>query len=115
MPRDRRWERTGRAFEAIVFGIGEGAGSAEEAISRAYTAGITDEFIPPTVIDDGSGPATIRPGDSVIFFNFRADRGRQLSEALVGETFGGWERGPRVLGLLLVTMARYEEGLEAEV
>jgi 2,3-bisphosphoglycerate-independent phosphoglycerate mutase len=115
MDRDRRWERTRRAYEAIVLGIGERAGSAEEAVSRAYAAGITDEFIPPTVIDDGSGSATIRPGDSVIFFNFRADRGRQLSEALVGEAFGGWERGPRIPGIHLVTMARYEEGLEAEI
>ena len=56
MDRDRRWERTRRAYEAIVHGIGERAGSAEEAVSRAYAAGITDEFIPPTVIDDGSGP-----------------------------------------------------------
>ena len=115
MDRDRRWERTRRAHDAIVLGVGERAGSAEEAVSRAYAAGITDEFIPPTVIDDGSGPATIRPGDSVIFFNFRADRGRQLSEALVGEAFGGWERGPRIPGVHLVTMARYEEGLEAEI
>ena len=114
MDRDRRWERTRRAYEAIVLGIGERAGSAEEAVSRAYAAGFTDEFIPPTVIDDGSGPATIRPGDSVIFFNFRADRGRQLSEALVGEAFGDGARPahPRVH---LVTMARYEEGLEAEI
>jgi 2,3-bisphosphoglycerate-independent phosphoglycerate mutase len=115
MDRDRRWERTQRAYDAIVHGIGERAGSAEEAISRAYAAGITDEFIPPTVIDDGSGPAMIRPGDSVIFFNFRADRGRQLSEALVGEAFGGWQRGSRIPGVHLVTMARYEEGLEAEI
>jgi 2,3-bisphosphoglycerate-independent phosphoglycerate mutase len=115
MDRDRRWERTRRAYDAIVLGVGERAGSAEEAVSRAYAAGITDEFIPPTVIDDGSGPATIHPGDSVIFFNFRADRGRQLSEALVGEAFGGWERGPRLSGVHLVTMARYEEGLEAEI
>jgi 2,3-bisphosphoglycerate-independent phosphoglycerate mutase len=115
MDRDRRWERTERAYEAIVHGIGEHAGSGEEAVSRAYAAGISDEFIAPTVIDDGSGPATIRPGDSAIFFNFRADRGRQLSEALAGEAFGGWERGPRVPRLHLVTMARYEEGLEAEI
>ena len=115
MDRDRRWERTQRAYEAIVHGSGEHARTVEEAVSRAYTAGITDEFIPPTVIDDGSGPATIHPGDSAIFFNFRADRGRQLSEVLVGEAFGGWERGPRIPGLHLVTMARYEEGLEAEI
>jgi 2,3-bisphosphoglycerate-independent phosphoglycerate mutase len=115
MDRDHRWERTRRAYDAIALGIGERARSAEEAVSRAYAAGITDEFIPPTVVDDGSGPATIHPGDSVIFFNFRADRGRQLSEALVGEAFGGWERGPRIPGVHLVTMARYEEGLEAEI
>ncbi|MCA9877850.1 MAG: 2,3-bisphosphoglycerate-independent phosphoglycerate mutase, partial [Thermomicrobiales bacterium] len=54
-------------------------------------------------------------GDSVIFFNFRADRGRQLSEALVGEEFAGWERGPRLPGLHLVTLSRYEEGLPATV
>jgi 2,3-bisphosphoglycerate-independent phosphoglycerate mutase len=115
MDRDHRWERTQVAYDAIVHGSGARAGSAEEAVTRAYAAGISDEFIPPTVIDDGSGPATIHPGDSAIFFNFRADRGRQLSEALVGEAFGGWERGARVPGLQLVTMARYEDGLEAEV
>ena len=115
MDRDHRWERTQRAYDAIVHGRGDRAGSAEEAVSRAYAAGITDEFIPPTVIDGGSGPAMIRAGDSVIFFNFRADRGRQLSEALVGKAFGGWERGPRLADLNLVTMARYEDGLEADV
>jgi 2,3-bisphosphoglycerate-independent phosphoglycerate mutase len=115
MDRDHRWERTERAYDAIVDGSGERAGSAEEAVTRAYAAGITDEFILPTVIDDGSGPATIRPNDSAIFFNFRADRGRQLSEALVGEAFGGWQRGQRIPGLKFVTMARYEDGLEAEV
>jgi 2,3-bisphosphoglycerate-independent phosphoglycerate mutase len=115
MDRDHRWERTRRAYDAIVHGSGERAGSGVDAVTRAYAAGISDEFIPPTVIDDGSGPATIRAGDSAIFFNFRADRGRQLSEALVGEAFGGWERGLRIPGLHLVTMARYEDGLEAEV
>jgi 2,3-bisphosphoglycerate-independent phosphoglycerate mutase len=115
MDRDHRWERTERAYDAIIHGIGDRAGSAEEAVTRAYAAGITDEFIPPTVIDDGSRPPTIRANDNAIFFNFRADRGRQLSEALVGEAFGGWQRGPRIPGLHLVTMARYEDGLEAEV
>jgi 2,3-bisphosphoglycerate-independent phosphoglycerate mutase len=95
---------------------GERATSATSTVSRAYAAGITDEFIPPTVIaGNGEIPATIRPGDSAIFFNFRADRGRQLAEALVSEAFGGWERGPRLPDLHLVTLARYEEGLPAEV
>jgi 2,3-bisphosphoglycerate-independent phosphoglycerate mutase len=115
MDRDRRWERTRKAYDAIVHGIGERATSAAEAVRRAYADGTTDEFILPTVIADGSGAATIRPGDSAIFFNFRADRGRQLSEALVGEAFGGWERGPRLPGLHLVTLSRYEEGLDADI
>ena len=59
--------------------------------------------------------ATIEPGDSAIFFNFRADRGRQLSEALLREEFAGWPRGPRVPDLHLVTLARYEEDLPAAV
>jgi 2,3-bisphosphoglycerate-independent phosphoglycerate mutase len=116
MDRDRRWERTRAAYDAIVHGMGERATSATSTVSRAYAAGITDEFIPPTVIaGNGEIPATIRPGDSAIFFNFRADRGRQLAEALVSEAFGGWERGPRLPDLHLVTLARYEEGLPAEV
>jgi 2,3-bisphosphoglycerate-independent phosphoglycerate mutase len=115
MDRDRRWERTRLAYDAIVHGLGERAVSAAEAISRAYAAGISDEFIPPTIITDGSGAATIRPGDSAIFFNFRADRGRQLTEALVRDDFAGWERGPCIPDLHFVTMARYEEGLPVDV
>lgn len=115
MDRDRRWERTRQAYDAIVHGIGEHAETPAKAIDAAYAAGTTDEFIRPTVIDDGSGAATIQPGDSAIFFNFRADRGRQLSEALVGVPFAGWERGPRVPDFSLVTLSRYEEGLPAGV
>lgn len=114
MDRDRRWERTKLAYDAMVNGLGPIADSAAEVIAAAYAAGITDEFIIPTVIgEDETG--RIKPGDSVIFFNFRADRGRQLSEALVGEDFTGWERGPRLPGLHLVTLARYEESLPAAV
>jgi 2,3-bisphosphoglycerate-independent phosphoglycerate mutase len=115
MDRDRRWERTRQAYDAIVNGVGERAASASDAVRRAYADGVTAEFLLPTVIDAGRGAATIKPGDSAIFFNFRADRGRQLSEALVGEAFGGWERGPRLPDLHLVTLSRYEEGLDAEV
>ncbi|MFN8591851.1 MAG: 2,3-bisphosphoglycerate-independent phosphoglycerate mutase [Thermomicrobiales bacterium] len=115
MDRDRRWERTRRAYDAMVDGEGERSTSAQGAVARAYAAGVSDEFVPPTVIDSGSGPTPIRPGDGAIFFNFRADRGRQLSDALVSEAFGGWERGPRVADLHLVTMARYEAGLPVEV
>lgn len=114
MDRDRRWERTRLAYDAMVNGLGPTAPSASAAIAAAYAAGITDEFIVPTVIAEDAA-ARIKPDDSVIFFNFRADRGRQLSEALVSEHFPGWERGPRLPGLHLVTLARYEESLPAEV
>ncbi|MCA9864282.1 MAG: 2,3-bisphosphoglycerate-independent phosphoglycerate mutase [Thermomicrobiales bacterium] len=114
MDRDRRWERTRLAYDAMVNGQGPTADSASEAISAAYAAGITDEFIVPTIIAPDAA-ARMKPEDSVIFFNFRADRGRQLSEALVSEHFSGWERGPRLPGLYLATMARYEESLPAEV
>lgn len=114
MDRDRRWERTRAAYDAIVHGIGERAATTGEAMSRAYAAGVTDEFISPTIVE-ASGPSAILPGDSAIFFNFRADRGRQLSEALVVGEFAGWERGPRIPGFSLVTLSRYEEGLPADV
>ncbi len=114
MDRDRRWDRTRLAYDAMVNGLGPTAPSAGDAITAAYAAGITDEFIVPTVVA-ADAAARIKPDDSVIFFNFRADRGRQLSEALVSEHFSGWERGPRLRGLHLVTLARYEESLPAAI
>lgn len=114
MDRDRRWERTRAAYEAIVRGVGQHAESASAAISRAYAGQVTDEFIPPTVID-AAAPATIQPGDGAIFFNFRADRGRQLTEAMVVEDFTGWDRGPRIPNFEMVTLSRYEEGLPVAV
>ena len=88
MDRDRRWERTQRAYEAIVHGSGERARSARKPSAAPTQPGSPTSSFRRQCIDDGSGPATIHPGDSAIFFNFRADRGRQLSEALVGEAFG---------------------------
>ena len=110
MDRDRRWERTRKAYDAIVDGVGERAASAAEAVERAYADGVTDEFILPTVIDDGSGTAAIGPGDSAIFFNFRADRGRQLSEALVGRGVRRMGARATVAGLHLVTLVALRGG-----
>ncbi len=91
MDRDRRWERTRRAFEAIVCAMAPfAAASGVEAVSQAYGRGETDEFIEPTKVADYGG---VRSGDSLIFFNFRADRARQLTAALVrGAGFEGFER-----------------------
>ena len=89
MDRDKRWERTERAYELLVKGKGELATDPVAAILRSYERGITDEFIEPTVIINANGEpiATIQDGDAVIFFNFRPDRARQLTRALVIQGF----------------------------
>ncbi|MCL6636238.1 MAG: 2,3-bisphosphoglycerate-independent phosphoglycerate mutase, partial [Peptococcaceae bacterium] len=80
MDRDRRWERTERAYNAMVFGEGVRAGTALEAVDLGYGRGETDEFIQPTVLTDGAGgpAAVVSDGDAVVFFNFRPDRARQI-------------------------------------
>lgn len=109
MDRDRRWERINKAYSALVDGEGPVAGSASEALQRAYVAGVTDEFLPPTVIvEDGRPIATIQPGDAVIFTNFRNDRVRELTRALLDPEFDGFPRARGALGLKYVTMVEYD-------
>jgi 2,3-bisphosphoglycerate-independent phosphoglycerate mutase len=79
MDRDKRWDRTQCAYDAIVKGQGNRADDAVQAVKDAYAAGVTDEFIEPTVIGEGG---EIRDGDSIVFFNFRPDRARQMTEML---------------------------------
>jgi 2,3-bisphosphoglycerate-independent phosphoglycerate mutase len=90
MDRDRRWERTRLAFDAAVHGLGRDAGSAPEAIDKAYAADEDDEFIKPTVI---AGGERIEDGDTVVFFNFRKDRPRQMVSALFRPDFEEFDRG----------------------
>jgi 2,3-bisphosphoglycerate-independent phosphoglycerate mutase len=116
MDRDKRWERIARAYDAIVHGVGEKAGSAIEAIERAYDRGENDEFVLPTVIDGVDG--RVRDGDPVIVANFRADRVRQLTHALVDLDFEGFDRdrpGPRPRDPFVVTMTEYEASLPVAV
>ena len=96
MDRDLRWERIRLAYDAITRGAGRGAASAQALIANAYSAGTTDEFIKPGFIEDGAGNPVgpLTTGDSVIFFNFRADRARQLTRALAFDDFDGFERQP---------------------
>jgi 2,3-bisphosphoglycerate-independent phosphoglycerate mutase len=84
MDRDKRWERTERAYRLLVEARGERAADPVAAVKRSYERGVTDEFVEPVVMtrEDGSPVATIKDGDSVVFFNFRADRARQLTRAL---------------------------------
>jgi 2,3-bisphosphoglycerate-independent phosphoglycerate mutase len=115
MDRDKRWERTKIAYDAMVSGEGRPAPSAQAAIQRSYDEGVTDEFIKPTVIMDGDAAvATVRPGDSIICFNYRADRVRQITRAFVLSNFDGFAR-EALHDLLYVTMTEYEKGLPVEV
>ena len=97
MDRDNRWDRVEKAYNAIVKGEGETAESATAGIQASYDNDVTDEFVLPTVIvKDGAPLATIKENDSVIFFNFRPDRAREITRTLCDDEFTGFERGERV-------------------
>jgi 2,3-bisphosphoglycerate-independent phosphoglycerate mutase len=118
MDRDKRWERTERGYDAIVYGVGAHAPSASAAIEAAYARGESDEFVVPTVVDGVDG--ALRDRDPVVHVNFRADRARQLTHALADPDFEAFERaGPDgqrpPADLLVVTMTEYESGLPVEV
>jgi len=85
MDRDHRWERLEKAYQALVMGEGKFAAGALAALESSYDVRVTDEFVPPTVIVDEAGKAvgTIQEGDSVLFFNFRSDRAREIAHAIV--------------------------------
>jgi 2,3-bisphosphoglycerate-independent phosphoglycerate mutase len=114
MDRDNRWERTKRAYDAIT-GVEPGdtgplrATSAVEFIRKSYESGVSDEFVlPGTMVDASSQPiGPVRDGDSVIFFNFRSDRARQLTRALTFDDFSGFERRLRV-NVSMTTMTQYD-------
>lgn len=107
MDRDTRWDRTAKAYYAIVLGRGIKASSAKEAIERAYVRGETDEFVQPTVIEASNEPFPgIKNHDSVIFFNFRSDRPRQLVKSIVSKSFGFFDR-ERVPKVYFVCMTEY--------
>jgi 2,3-bisphosphoglycerate-independent phosphoglycerate mutase len=97
MDRDQRWERTEKAYQAMVYGQGREATDAVAAIERSYSEGVTDEFVVPVVLrrPDGSPVGTIHNGDVVVCFNFRADRVRQMTRALTDQQFTGFPRPQR--------------------
>ncbi|HEU4928764.1 MAG TPA: 2,3-bisphosphoglycerate-independent phosphoglycerate mutase, partial [Candidatus Krumholzibacteria bacterium] len=110
MDRDKRWERTQRAYDLFTMGQGFIADSAVDAIRRSYEAGVTDEFVEPVRVGGGSA-GLLHDADSLVFFNFRADRARQITHALTDEVFAGFERRARPRPHF-VGMARYEEALD---
>ncbi len=117
MDRDKRWDRTQAAYEAIVEGRGREFSSALACVETWHREGTTDEFIPPSlIVPPGALPISIAPEDTAIFFNFRSDRGRQLSQALANPDFSRFERSTDLSSSLeLVTMTRYMEDLRATV
>lgn len=93
MDRDNRWEREEKAYAALVYGEGEEAATGAEAVSNSYAKEVYDEFVLPTVVKENGAPvATIKENDSVIFFNFRPDRARQLTRVFCDPEFTGFER-----------------------
>jgi 2,3-bisphosphoglycerate-independent phosphoglycerate mutase len=116
MDRDHRWERTRLAFEAIALGAGPQATSAATAIDTSYALDVTDEFVIPTVIP-GPGGVThrIEPTDTVVLFNFRSDRGRQLTSALAEPAFDDFDRGSFTVPANVTTLTTYDATLPVHV
>ncbi len=111
MDRDKRWERTQMAYDALVNGNGLLATDPISALKDSYDEGVTDEFIKPIIVEENGQPvATIQPNDVVIFFNFRTDRGRQLTDALSQRDLT--EQGMAKLPLYFVTLTMYDETFE---
>lgn len=112
MDRDRRWERIQKAYDACTRGEGKRAASAAQAVLDAYARNETDEFVLPTVIVGDDRPVgLIRDGDSVVMFNFRADRGRQMLRALADPDFNGFERAVKP-DIAVVSMTQYDAALD---
>ncbi len=96
MDRDNRWDRVEKAYLALTAGEGDKADSAVAAISASYEKDVTDEFVVPTVIEkDGKPVGTINDKDTVIFFNFRPDRAREITRVFCADDFDGFDRGAR--------------------
>ncbi|NJN18159.1 MAG: 2,3-bisphosphoglycerate-independent phosphoglycerate mutase [Oscillochloris sp.] len=136
MDRDKRWERTGKAYLALTTAKGQTAPDARTAIEQSYAADTGDEFVLPTVVlKDGQPTAVVSAGDAVIFTNFRPDRGRQLTRAFVIDDINAqikrhyeqqraegqqlppeiWQREAKLNDLHFVTLTQYEEGLPVHV
>ena len=105
MDRDNRWERVEKAYAAMVYGEGVEAECPVCAVKNSYKEDVTDEFVVPSVVKGG---ATIQPNDSVIFFNFRPDRAREITRTLVDPDFNGFERKKGFFPVNFVCMTQYD-------
>ena len=105
MDRDNNWDRVEKTYAAMVYGEGEEAKCASCAIKNSYDNGVTDEFVVPVVVDGG---AQVKPNDSVIFFNFRPDRAREITRTFVDPDFKGFERKNGFFPVNFVCMTQYD-------
>ncbi len=109
MDRDKRWDRIEKAYLCLTDGAGRKAESALQAIRASYQENVTDEFVVPTAINEYLPDSLIRDGDGIIFFNFRADRARQLTRALTAEDFREFPRKRRIDLAIYATLTQYDE------
>ena len=110
MDRDNNWDRIEKAYNAMVKGEGNKVADAVQAMADSYAADVTDEFVVPTVIEaDGKPLTTIKANDSIIFFNFRPDRARQITRTFCDESFDKFERANGFMPLTFVTFTDYDE------
>lgn len=108
MDRDNRWQRVEKAYDMLTKGIGELAESPYDAVKKSYAEGVTDEFLKPTVAtENGSPVATVSEGDSVVFFNFRPDRAREITRAFTEDSFAGFERN-KINNLYYASLTQYD-------
>lgn len=119
MDRNKRWERTAAAYDAMTRGIGHHVTSAEEALTQAYDRGESDEYIAPSVVYEGKNPTgLIGNGDAVIFFNLRSDRARQMTKPFVQPQFeklGGFTRSRKIKQLYFVALTDFGPDLDTVV
>jgi 2,3-bisphosphoglycerate-independent phosphoglycerate mutase len=116
MDRNDNWDRTRKAYDLLTQGAGIREKNAEEAIQKSYQANITDEFIEPTIIEDDKGEINfVNEKDSLIFFNFREDRARQLTKVFVLPTFTKFERQKYLPDLEFICMTQYEDNLPVKI
>ena len=109
MDRDKNWDRVEKGYAALVYGEGNEAESATAGIQASYDAGVTDEFVVPFVVKKNGAPvATIKPNDSVIFFNFRPDRAREITRAICTEDFDGFNRRDGYFPVKYVCFTEYD-------
>ncbi|MCQ2753810.1 MAG: 2,3-bisphosphoglycerate-independent phosphoglycerate mutase [bacterium] len=106
MDRDNRWERVEKGYNCLLFGEGEKANSAVEGVKKSYANGVTDEFVLPIVV--GGEESRIHDNDSIIFFNYRPDRAREITKAINFADFDGFERKKVLKNIYYCTMTSYE-------